>query len=404
MLTPVIAQTFAVSAGANASDHSRVTAGPVDTTASNMIGVSVASGPAASTLTLTDSQNNVWRPLETYKTSVGLQLANYFCINPITSTTHTFSAVAANNAPVYPAVGATGFSLSNASFQPNAGTDVGTAAPANSTKVQTGMITPPSTGPQLILTACTGGGGVTFGVDSGVTLATSVAGVSSQNYGLGMGFLVQAQGASINPTWTALTGAFGVASIVSFSTPNPGAYLPLVTSEYQLSPRLLAWLQANLQLYQDIVACANNLDAAFSVNSAQGTQLDALGVILGQSRTVGFQPSGGVSPVLDDVTYRTLLRAKILAYHWNGTLTGLRTFWQALFGAGVFLITDNQDMTVSFYVGAGFTSIVQDLVLKGYIIPRPQAVLYNISIATLPMFGFDRNDSFVAGFDVGHFS
>jgi hypothetical protein len=46
---------------------------------------------------------------------------------------------------------------------------------------------------------------------------------------------------------------------------------------------------------------------------------------------------------------------------------------------------------------------VQDLILQGYILPRPQGVLYIISFAVLPMFGVDRYDAYVAGFDGGHF-
>jgi hypothetical protein len=184
---------------------------------------------------------------------------------------------------------------------------------------------------------------------------------------------------------------------------NTDYYLQKITSQYQDSPNLLAWLSANLQLYQDLLACIAQLETAFDINTAVGAQLDVLGQIIGASRTVGFQPSAGVSPVLDDDTYRLLLRSKIAQNHWDGKLDSLLLIWQYLFPGGLLIVNDHQTMTVDLYVAASLTSILQDLILQGYIIPRPQGVLYNISIATLPMFGFDRNDSFVSGPDVGHF-
>lgn len=181
------------------------------------------------------------------------------------------------------------------------------------------------------------------------------------------------------------------------------SYLNLFTSEYRQSTRMLAWARANLQIFLDTLNCLQSFGAAFNLDTAAGAQLDILGVIIGQSRTVGFQPSGGVSPVLDDATYRLLLQARVAQNHWNGRIDSLIQIWQQLFPGGPLVVEDHQDMTVDLYVGGAFTSIVQDLILDGYIIPRPQGVLYIISFAVLPMFGVDRYDAYVAGFDGGHF-
>ena len=148
--------------------------------------------------------------------------------------------------------------------------------------------------------------------------------------------------------------------------------------------------------------CANQFNSAFDIDQAEGVQLDILGVILGQSRTVGFQPSGGASPILDDITYRLLLRARVYQNHWGGKTSELRLIWQALFPGGLLFITDNQDMTVDFFCAGAFTLIVQDLLTNGYIRPRPQGVKYTLHIATLPMLGVDQETDFVAGLDVGH--
>ena len=52
------------------------------------------------------------------------------------------------------------------------------------------------------------------------------------------------------------------------------------------SPRMQAWLNYNLQLSRNVGLCLQNFAPAFSLDNAVGTQLDTLGVILGQSRYV----------------------------------------------------------------------------------------------------------------------
>jgi len=52
-------------------------------------------------------------------------------------------------------------------------------------------------------------------------------------------------------------------------------------------------------------------------------------------------------------------------------------------------------------LSGSFTSIIQDLVTNGYIVPRPEGVEYTYAFPKLPAFGFDLNNAYVAGFDVG---
>lgn len=181
-------------------------------------------------------------------------------------------------------------------------------------------------------------------------------------------------------------------------------YLSLVTSEYQQSPNLLGWLSIPLLRLTDASNALDSFTAAFDLDLAIGSQLDTLGVIVGQSRTVGFQPSAGVSPVLDDDTYRLLLRAKIAQNQWDGTIDSLQTIWQSLFPSGHINLLDGQNMAVTIVLSGAFSSITQDLITNGYIVPRPEGVLYNYTFSTLPIFGFDQDSAFIAGFDKGKWS
>jgi len=180
-------------------------------------------------------------------------------------------------------------------------------------------------------------------------------------------------------------------------------YLSLITSEYQSSPNFLAWVTALLQKLDDVSQCIATLDDGFDLDQAVGTQLDILGQIVGVTRTVGFQPSNGVSPVLDDDAYRMLLRAKIGQNQWDGQLSSLQPLWQYLFPNGRIRIDDQQNMTVTTFLTGEFTSIIQDLIINGYIVPRPEGVLINLTLSQMPILGFDQNNNFVGGFDIGHF-
>lgn len=185
---------------------------------------------------------------------------------------------------------------------------------------------------------------------------------------------------------------------------NPiGYYQSLLTHEYRspTSPKLNSFLYLLLKKLDDVSLCLVNLDTALDLDNAVGAQLDLLGGIAQASRTVGFQPSGGVSPVLNDATYRTYIKAKIAQNQWDGTIDSLYAIWQQLFPGGTIVIADNQNMTATIILVGTFTSIIQDLIVNGYIVPRPEGVLYNYVFGTPPFFGFGEAVGFIEGFGTG---
>jgi len=183
-----------------------------------------------------------------------------------------------------------------------------------------------------------------------------------------------------------------------------GYYLSILTHQYAppSSPKLNALLQVLLRKFDDVSQVLVKMDTALDLDVAEGAQLDMLGATVGASRTVEFQPSGGVSPVLDDSTYRIYIKAKIAQNQWDGTISSLYGIWQALFPGGSIIIIDNQNMTADITLKGTFTSIIQDLITNGYIVPRPEGVLYTYLFGTLPFFGFGTSPGFIAGFGEGH--
>lgn len=195
------------------------------------------------------------------------------------------------------------------------------------------------------------------------------------------------------------TGGYGNQSIETLPL---GYYTALLTSQYALSPKLNALLRVLLQKFDDASQVLVTMDTALDLDIAVGAQLDMLGTVVAANRTVGFQPSGGVSPVLDDTTYRLYIKAKIAQNQWDGTLPSLYPIWQRLFPSGKIIIIDNQNMTADITLTGAFTSIIQDLIVNGYIVPRPEGVQYTFLFGVLPFFGFGSSPGFIAGFGEGH--
>ena len=196
-----------------------------------------------------------------------------------------------------------------------------------------------------------------------------------------------------------------------------GYYQRLLTHFYRNSPKLNALLYVLLKKFDDVSQCLTQFDTALDLDSAVGEQLDLLGEIPNAARTLPFQPSFGVSPVLDDDTYRIYIKAKIGQNQWDGTPVGLYALWTKLFPTVRIVIADNQNMSATLFIGGLPSSIIIDMI-AGYavngassgavynslIVPRPEGVEYSFELGNLPAFGFDLDNSYVAGFDVGHWS
>jgi hypothetical protein len=210
------------------------------------------------------------------------------------------------------------------------------------------------------------------------------------------------------------TGGFGNAPIETLPI---GYYTALLTSQYRNSPKLNALLYLLLKKFDDVSQCLVQMDAALDLDNASGAQLDVLGTVPGASRTLPFQPSFGVSPVLDDSTYRTYIKAKIAQNQWDGTINSLFNIWRSLFPTTSIIIADNQNMTATLFIGGVASTILLDMIAGyavngassgtvqgGLIVPRPEGVQYSWILGGLPVFGFDLDNAFIAGFDVGHWS
>lgn len=204
-------------------------------------------------------------------------------------------------------------------------------------------------------------------------------------------------------------------------------YLALLPSENASKPRFLAVLKAILQPLVDVQSAA----ADFDLDTAIGAQLDAVGLWVGQSRRVDvpipgvyfsldiarvgfdqgvwFGPGSSATGVteLDDETYRLVLKIKIGANTWDGSLGGAQRVLASAASAGTYLfVQDNFNMSITIGVsGIVPSALFTALIRQVFSWVRPETVnIASVSVTSVnsaPIFGFDTQNSYVSGFNTG---
>jgi hypothetical protein len=132
-------------------------------------------------------------------------------------------------------------------------------------------------------------------------------------------------------------------------------FLNLITSEYRNKPKFSAWASVLFQGLVDAQNTAAKLPTTFDLDTAVGDQLDMVGEWIGATRFIAelipiffswnvpglgwsqapwigpFSPPGFQGISLDDYHYRILLKARVAANNWDGTIEGSYAAWRDLF-------------------------------------------------------------------------
>lgn len=186
-------------------------------------------------------------------------------------------------------------------------------------------------------------------------------------------------------------------------------YTGRITAEHADKPKYMAMVAAVTQCFVNQQNFLGAMPAAFDLDQAIGDQLDIVGEWVGLTRSikvpianvyfswdtvnVGWDtgvwkrpsdPDAGITE-LDDNSYRLLLRAKIGANHWNGSLADSVPILQGIFAPEGLspVLTDNQDMTMTIKLSGGqLSALSRALIDGGYVPIRPAGVgvsyVYNI--------------------------
>jgi len=211
---------------------------------------------------------------------------------------------------------------------------------------------------------------------------------------------------------------------------TPEKYLDLIPNWNRNKPKFSANIRALIGPLAGLQAFLAGMPLYFDIDDAIGVQLDVVGEWVGRSRYValplenvwfsfdtealGFDQGNWKGPYdldagmsrLDDDHYRILLKAKIAANQWDGTLPGAKAVLEPVFGgASIVFIQDNMDMSMIIGVAGKIPSAVSLALLAGGYIPlKPEGVRVNylvVSVDQTPLFGFDVQNDFIAGFDTG---
>lgn len=209
-------------------------------------------------------------------------------------------------------------------------------------------------------------------------------------------------------------------------------YLNRVPSQHRDKPKFIATLEASINPFVHLGQLMEAVPEDYDVDSAIGLQLDVDGEWVGVNRTinteiegvyftfdgtddVGFDAGiwrGEYDPLtgivsLDDDTYRTLIKLRILANMWDGTAETAYSSWDSIFdGEMSLVIEDHQDMSITIGIAGVQMSSAQKGLFSKQISPfKPAGVrITTYFIPTepdAPFFAFDAEGPTLGGFDIG---
>ncbi len=182
--------------------------------------------------------------------------------------------------------------------------------------------------------------------------------------------------------------------------PDLDHYTGLITSQHNTKPKFMATVAALVQPLVDLQAMLAQLPADFDLDDAVGVQLDAVGMWAGISRVINGD--AGLFSLSDD-TYRLLIKTKIGANHWDGTSEGMLAIFEVLFADYDVYVIDNFDMSMVVGIRGALPGDELLAIFQGGYIPlKPVGV--RINYAFHPVFGFDYQNFYIAGFDTGYFA
>ena len=116
-------------------------------------------------------------------------------------------------------------------------------------------------------------------------------------------------------------------------------YMGLLSGAVRELPRFSAFAREILSQAEDLLSLIPSLQSAFSVDTAEGLQLNLLGETLGVPRSAAADSS--------DENYRACLKAKLALWRWDGTNETVTEMLDEAFPGKGITLQDNGDMTVT---------------------------------------------------------
>lgn len=174
-------------------------------------------------------------------------------------------------------------------------------------------------------------------------------------------------------------------------------YVNLLTSEHRSQPNFQASVRAMVQGFSDATDALHAFIDKYNIDTATGDQLDTLGLWVGVTRRIPipladvyftwggtvatgwgqgqwkgpFDPGTGLVS-LGDSDFRLLIKAKIAANMFDGTMEQMLGILEYLFGAPNIGLLDNQNMTYRInYNTTRLSAVQQALLTNDLLVLRP---------------------------------
>ncbi|KZP91420.1 hypothetical protein A3463_07510 [Enterobacter chengduensis] len=215
-------------------------------------------------------------------------------------------------------------------------------------------------------------------------------------------------------------------------------YTELITNYHATKSKFAKHIDLITRPLADVSTSVADMIRKFDIDSANGAQLDIIGLWVGRSRVVTtpisnvyfswdtdglgwdqgnwqgpYDPDAGFTSLSNDV-YRLVLKAQIAINQWDGTVGHLEELLELIFsGTGIEMqIIDNMDMSISISAialnGIANTSAELIEVIKSGALTVKAAGVRVKSLDVIdpahPLFGFDIQNTAIAGFDNGFWS
>ncbi len=163
--------------------------------------------------------------------------------------------------------------------------------------------------------------------------------------------------------------------------PDIQRYLDDIGSQHQPQGRFMTHLTKILEKVDAAHGLAKEMPKYFFVKEAKGDQLDVVAKLVGSDRRFPPVPIPGYPPLLPDDIFRLVVLAKIAQNQWDGTNASYKKLWDDTLGDWMdATFVDNQDMTMNVNITGTVEPIMTELILAGYIIPKPMGVGMNVEI------------------------
>lgn len=171
----------------------------------------------------TDSKGNSWTPTTLKTQSVGAHIV-YYCINPLTDSSHSFTASGVGS---FPSVAVIALSTNAPSIALDVG-KIATATQSSGTTINPGSLTP-SAANALLVAACESGGTAPT-CSLSYTTEESYAYVPGTSFGTGIAWKFDATATARDPQWSWSTNVNGDASATHLVFLE-GSYLPWAVND-----------------------------------------------------------------------------------------------------------------------------------------------------------------------------